>query len=73
MVDHKFINPAPDLSDSSLEKWYKSEYQNMCDLYCEGDVFRLSYLKDYSFYLSEYMRAYMFFSYMVFLKCLSIL
>ena len=57
MVDHKFINPAPDLSDSSLEKWYKSEYQNMCDLYCEGDVFRLSYLKDYSFYLSEYMRA----------------
>ena len=57
MVNHTFLNPTPSLNDSSLNSWYKEEYQHMSDLYCDGDKFRLSSLKDYAFYLSEYLRA----------------
>ncbi len=57
MVEHTFLDPAPKLSDSYLNDWFKKEYQHMSDLYCDGDIFRLSQVKDKAFYLSEYMRA----------------
>jgi len=57
MTEHTFLDPTPKLNDNSLTDWYKKEYQHMSDLYCDGDVFRLSQVKDKSYYLSEYMRA----------------
>lgn len=51
-------NSTPQLSERSIDEWYKEEYQYLADTLCDGNKFAVTSLaKEEQQYLSEYLRA----------------